>query len=85
MGRFLLHLAVFLLPFVLYGLWLARRRHAGGAPDWRDGPWYWLAASGLGLVLVVTTVFIVADGDRAGGTYVPARFEDGKVVPGETR
>ena len=49
MSRILLHYVVpLLLPFVIYGAWLALARRgtrpagAAGAHDWRDAPWTWL-------------------------------------------
>ena len=80
MSRFIVHLLPFLLPFLLYGLYLWHAKRTG-----RDGPeatpWFWLAGAGL---LLVILGFVVWGGFflNEPGSYTPARFEDGRIVPG---
>lgn len=80
MSRFIFHLLPFLLPFLLYGLyiWHAKRTGKNG-PE--ATPWFWLAGAGL---LLVILGFVVWGGFLAEGTgsYTPARLEDGRIVPG---
>ena len=49
-------LAIFLLPFLLYFAYvlvMRQRAKSGEAkPSWEDGPWFWLAITGLVLCLV---------------------------------
>lgn len=91
MIRLLLEFIVpLLLPTALYALWVAwhgRRAAAANAEatrTWNNAPWLWLA--GIGVVLAVAAAFGtgLGRGDRGdiGGTYVPPRVIDGKVVPG---
>ncbi|MDB5648297.1 DUF6111 family protein [Methylobacterium sp.] len=74
-------LLTFLLPFLLFALYLAisgRRPH--DRAHW-DGQVFRLTAAGLGLVilsLVATGLFT----ERHRGGYVPPHLENGQVVPG---
>jgi hypothetical protein len=49
-------LAIFILPFLLYFAYVlvmrARTRAGDDKPSWEDGPWFWLAISGLALCVV---------------------------------
>ncbi|MFA5123283.1 DUF6111 family protein [Zavarzinia sp.] len=84
MGRIvLLYAAAIVLPFAAYLFWLrfeAWRERLPAAS--RPLPWVPLLAVGLLLVIVVTLGEAFLGGDTAGGTYVPARVEDGKLIPG---
>ncbi len=86
MIRIFLHYIVpLLLPFVIYGGWLAlARRRAGpaGARDWRDAPWTWLAITGLGLLSMSLVGLALMSGSPPGGTYIAPQYIDGEIVPG---
>ncbi len=80
----------FLAPFVLYGIYylLVRRRalaSGGTAPSLSEAPWVWLVIAGFILLVVSLVVFAIYDGSDIGGSYVPSRFEDGRIVPGEIK
>jgi hypothetical protein len=81
MSRFIEELSLFLLPFLLFFLFLvATRREAFSPEHWR-GARGWLAILGVGLAiagLVVETLWL----DRYTGVYVPAHMENGKLIPG---
>ncbi len=74
-------LVLFLLPFVLFALYLViRRRNPLIWSHWSDQS-LWLAIAGLSFVIVS----LVATGllaERQTGTYVPTHVENGRVVPG---
>jgi hypothetical protein len=73
----------YVLPLVLPFLaWLIYARLAH-KPE-RDAPWIGLAAAGVGLLAVSLVTWGLLGGSEPGETYVPARFEDGKLVPGTT-
>lgn len=71
---------------------------AGGAEDGASGgsgrlaglgedvPWLTLVSSGavLALIVTMTMYFVQPMGDRD-SEYVPPRFEDGRIIPGEMR
>jgi hypothetical protein len=81
-----------LLPTALYLLWL-RLAHwsPGGAPEesgrgdairWAALPWVWLAGAGALLLALMLFVVTVHFGTAEPGTYVPPRWENGRIVPG---
>ncbi len=57
-------LAIFLIPLILYVIYFyierrrARKRGLIG-PRWEDGPWFWIALSGLVLTVVAFVLFAV--------------------------
>jgi hypothetical protein len=75
-------LVLFLLPFVLFAVYLViRRRNPLIWSHWSDQS-LWLAIAGLSFVIVS----LVATGllaERQTGTYVPTHVENGRVVPGD--
>ena len=85
--RYLLPVLLVAVPLISYVVWyrLARdaalRRREGTLPQWRDAPWSWIVIATLA-VLVAATLGLAAIDRNAPGVYVPARFEDGQVVPG---
>lgn len=85
--RYLLPVLLVAVPLISYVVWYrlardaARRRREGTLPQWRDAPWSWIAIATLA-VLVAATLGLAAIDRNTLGVYVPARFEDGQVVPG---
>ncbi|MBX6426175.1 MAG: hypothetical protein IRZ09_09690 [Variibacter sp.] len=78
--------ALFLLPFVLYAVFLFATRAKVFDPD----AWSWSAItllSILALVLVIGSFLIMAQfsGAPPGSTYVPPHLEGGKLVPSQSR
>ena len=74
-------IALFLMPFAAFALWLMFRRKAPHDLTHWDG---------RGLILTLIGLLFVAAGlawtgftaERERGTYVPAHTEDGRLVPG---
>jgi len=87
MSRLLLNAFLFLLPFMLYGLYVLAARRLGWMSRDADQapPHAWLVLTGLGLVLASIGLFAVFDGSEVGKEYVPARLENGEIVPGGFR
>ncbi len=80
----------FVAPFVIYGFYyllMRRRALAGGgtAPSLAQAPWIWLVIVGCVLLIASLAIFAIYDGSDVGGSYVPSRFEDGRIVPGEIK
>lgn len=77
------HIFMFLLPFIVYGFYLYfTRLDPLKRESWEHSPLYFLTLGGL--VLTIGSFFVLAafTGAGPGGTYVPARIEDGRLVPG---
>jgi hypothetical protein len=77
----------FLLPMAIYASWVWYRsayaaRHGGDAPRLEQGPWPLLLFAGAVSALIVLAASAWLRGSGAGGVYVPAHVEDGKVIPG---
>nr|WP_279306595.1 DUF6111 family protein [Microvirga solisilvae] len=75
-------LVLFLLPFVLFGLYLvARRRNALVWSSWSDQS-LWLAIAGV--VMVIASLLVTGlVTERHKGAFVPTHMENGRVVPGQ--
>jgi RsiW-degrading membrane proteinase PrsW (M82 family) len=76
-----------ILPTVLYLLWarFARRVAAGAAPWSAALPWLWLIGAGVLLLAFVLFTITVHYGTSEPGTYVPAQWRNGVVIPGHIR
>ncbi len=78
--------ALFVLPFVLYALYLwATRAGMLDRQAWTKPVVAWLTIASL--VLVIASFLLIAQfsGAPPGSTYVPAHIEDGRLVPGTTQ
>ena len=77
---------LFLLPFVLYAVYLLATRANVVHPDsWPVRHLAWLFAAALLMVIGSFIYFANYGGAPVGSTYVPAHIEDGKFVPGQVR
>jgi hypothetical protein len=82
----LTELALFLTPFVLYVVYLwATRAGVLDASQWPLARVAWLLIAAF--VLMIGSFIVLAEwgGAPPGSTYVPAHFENGKFVPGQTK
>ncbi|MCC6887178.1 MAG: hypothetical protein IT536_01360 [Hyphomicrobiales bacterium] len=83
----LTELVLFATPFVLYALFIWATKNGGvlERSNWPLTHVFWLSMAAL--VLVIGSFVILAQwgGAPPHSTYTPARFEDGKLIPGETR
>ena len=79
----LTELAIFLIPFVAYALFLiATRSGVLASSSW---PVHLVAKLVLGSLLLVIISFVLLahfSGAPPDSTYVPAHIEDGKLIPG---
>ena len=83
---FLTELALFLAPFAAYAVFLwATRAGVLDPTHWSMSRVAWLLIAAF--VLMIGSFIVLAEwgGAPPGSTYVPAHFEDGKVVPGEAK
>ena len=82
----LTEIVLFLVPFVLYAVFLLAMRRALFDPE--HWPWSriaWLVIAALLLMLGSFVYFANYSGAPVGREYVPAHVEDGKFVPGAIR
>ena len=73
-----------LLPFVLYGIyrWGAGRRASRGLSE---VPWSILFAASIVLMIIGLATLRYLSVYEPGLKYTPARLEDGRIVPAETK
>jgi hypothetical protein len=79
----LTEVAIFLIPFAVYALFLIATRSGMWVPS--SWPLHVIAKLVLGsLILVVASFILLAhfSGAAPHSTYIPAHIEDGKFVPG---
>jgi hypothetical protein len=75
-------LILFLLPFVVFGLYLVvRRRNPLAIAAWNDKIG-WLVLAGLGCV-IVALLYTGLTAERKTGAFTPTHVENGRVVPGQ--
>jgi hypothetical protein len=86
MARVLLqYLLPLLLPFLVYGAYVALAH--GRLPDWLgldERQWAMLAGTGVALLAISLVAWSLLSGSPPDETYLPPRFEDGRIVPGRT-
>jgi hypothetical protein len=76
-------LALFLVPFALYAIYLLATRAEVLHPDaWRIGTLVWLTIAAL-LLMLGSFLVLAHFGGAPNAQYVPAHIEDGKLVPGQ--
>ena len=79
----LTELAIFLIPFVAYAIFLIATR--SGVLVSSSWPVHLVAQLVLGSLLLVVVSFVLLahfSGASPDSTYIPAHIEDGKFVPG---
>jgi Na+/H+-dicarboxylate symporter len=75
-------LGLFLLPFAVFALYLAARlKYPLAVEHWTRGRVSWLALAGL-VAALVGLIALNAFAPRGHGVYIPARIENGVIVPG---
>jgi hypothetical protein len=80
----LTELSLFLSPFIAYAIFLWATRAGVLKPEsWPLRTVTLLTAAAL--VLVAASFVMLTSGVPPGSTYVPARMEDGRLVPGTTK
>jgi hypothetical protein len=77
---------LFLAPFAVYAIVLyASSRDARSREHWPARRVVGLAIAGCVLVIAGLIFFTHFGGSPPGGTYEPARYEDGKLIPGRIK
>ncbi|WP_022723809.1 DUF6111 family protein [Rhodopseudomonas sp. B29] len=79
----LTEVAVFLIPFAAFAVFLIVSRSAVLHRDsWSLRVIGWLTVVALALVLISLLLLAHFEGAPPGSTYVPAHLENGRLVPG---
>jgi phosphoglycerol transferase MdoB-like AlkP superfamily enzyme len=79
----LTEVAIFLIPFILYAVYLVITRAAlTHRSSWPFRVVAWLLIAALALVIISLLLLVHYSGAPPGATYVPAHVEDGRLVPG---
>ena len=88
--NFLTFVLPFIAPTIAYIVWIYFRQEREDAeaqgrklPPWQNFPWTWLVSLGAVLVVMAFVLLGNIDGADPGVEYRPARYEDGKLIPGE--
>ena len=79
------YLLPLLLPFLVYAAYVALAQ--GRLPDWlglSDRQWIVLGSAGVVLLAISLATWSLMTGAPPEETYIPPRFEDGRIVPGTT-
>jgi hypothetical protein len=80
---FIQYVLPLVLPFLIYIAYVALARgRGGGLLD--DLPWPALLTAGCVLLVISLVSWRLMTGAPIDHTYVPPRFEDGRIVPAET-
>ena len=81
---FAFNIFFFLLPFLLYaGYLLATKGSLRNAEAWQLKTIGWLAVGGAVLMVGTLIIFLQVDTAPGDSVYRPARYVDGKIIPGE--
>ncbi|MEQ1889977.1 MAG: DUF6111 family protein [Alphaproteobacteria bacterium] len=83
----LINIALFVLPLAVYAayFYVTERNQNAVTIEWKNMPLSFLLQAGLGLIVIGMLATAYLGGEDAGGKYVPARLENGKLIPGEVR
>ena len=82
----LTELALFVLPFLVYAIYLWATRAGVLHPEsWPLPTLMWLTIAALLLVAISFIVLAQWGGEPAGSDYIPAHIENGRLVPGTTK
>ncbi len=86
--RYLFPVLLITIPLISYVIWYRltktkmAREEQGELPAWQDAPWTWIVAGTLAVISMALVSLTLFRADDPEGTYVPARYEDGEVIPG---
>ena len=83
MLRKLLPFLPFMLPFIIYAVWVIIAPRLNINSSWSNAPWFFLLIFSI-LFFILTMIYLsFFDGSDIGLNYISPYFEDGKVIPGK--
>ena len=79
-----------LLPTLIFVAWLMLTRKQGDNREdlwvrFLEGPWLWLGVTGFTLMAAGLVYLGLSQGHPPGGTYQAPRYEDGRIIPSQTK
>ena len=86
--RYLMPVLIVVVPAIAYAVWyrFAQRKAeleaAGALPRWQDAPWTWIVVATLAMLAASLVLLALEPDADPRGNYVPAKVEDGIIVPG---
>jgi hypothetical protein len=79
------NILLFLLPTVVYVIYVAATRDDARKGILDEAPLAWLMFAGTALVLVVLAIYGSESGGRPGQGYTPPSMKDGHIEPGQIK
>lgn len=79
------NILLFLLPTVIYVIYVAATRDNKHKGLFDEAPLAWLLVAGCVLVVLVLATYGSDTRGRPGQTYVPPSMKDGQIEPGRIR
>ena len=76
------NILLFLLPTVVYVIYVAATRDSNHKGIFDGAPLAWLMLAGSALVILVLATFGSDTRGRPGQSYVPPSMKDGRIEPG---
>ena len=73
---------LFLLPTVVYVIYVAVTRGDSKEGMFDEAPLFWLMLAGSALMLIVLATYGSDTGGKPGQVYVPPSIKDGQIEPG---
>lgn len=82
MLRKLLPFLPFMLPFIIYAVWVIIAPRLNINSSWSNAPWFFLFIISILFFILTMISLSFIDGSDIGLNYVSPFFENGKIVPG---
>ncbi|MBS0242594.1 MAG: hypothetical protein JSS20_10475 [Proteobacteria bacterium] len=82
---FIENMALFLLPTIVYAIYVATTRSGSRQGILDEAPLVWLVAAGTALVIMVLAIYGTGKGGKPGEAYVPPVVKDGHIEPGHAK
>lgn len=79
------NIVLFLLPTVVYVIYVAATRNDTRKGILDEAPLAWLMFAGTALVLIVLASYGSDSGGKPGQRYVPPSIKDGRIEPGQIK
>jgi hypothetical protein len=79
------NILLFLLPTVVYVIYVAATRRDASKGILHEAPLAWLMLAGTALVLIVLATYGSDTGGKPGQGYIPPSMKNGRIEPGQIK